>query len=225
MKFLKSIWFYVAISIIISMALLTFFVLGDFKKIQQQAGHGAHDAVAPMGPVKYPGKLTEELREFVTTLENRDAKIRKREEAIEAYRSSLRQEKEEFDVLKAEVTNLQSEFDKKAEEFRQRRIMLEQAEQDKMVDLTKTVESLSPGAAVALFLQMNKDNPENFANPTITGILNLMDPKDIAPIFEEMTDGKEASEESKTLAAILAQQLRRLVVEEAPSANGNPSGG
>ncbi|MDE0820210.1 MAG: hypothetical protein OSA95_03760 [Opitutales bacterium] len=222
-KFFNSIWFYVLLSVIISMAILATFVIKDLKKMG--AAHEVHDAPAPMGPVKYPGKLTEELKEFVATLEKRDAEIREREEAVDAYRDSLRQEKEEFDVLKAEVTNLQDKFDETALAFRKKRIILEKAEQLKMADLTKTVESLSPSAAVALFLQINKDNPENFANPTITGILNLMDPKDIAPIFEEMTDGKQASDESKSLAAILAQQLRRLVVEESPATTGNPSGG
>jgi flagellar motility protein MotE (MotC chaperone) len=222
-KLFNSIWFYVSLSFIISLVILVIFVNKDLEKMG--GAHEVHDAPAPMGPVKYPGKLTEELKEFVATLEKRDAEIREREEAVDAYRDSLRQEKEEFDVLKAEVTNLQDQFDKKAADFRTKRIFLEKAEQLKMVDLTKTVESLSPSAAVALFLQMNKANPENFANPTITGILNLMDPKDIAPIFEEMTDGKQASEESKSLASILAQQLRRLVVEESPATTGNPSGG
>jgi hypothetical protein len=222
-KLFNSIWFYVSLSFIISLVILVLFVNKDLNKMGD--AHEVHDAPAPMGPVKYPGKLSEELKEFVATLEKRDAEIREREEAVDAYRDSLRQEKEEFDVLKAEVTNLQDQFDKKAADFRTKRIFLEKAEQLKMVDLTKTVESLSPSAAVALFLQMNKANPENFANPTITGILNLMDPKDIAPIFEEMTDGKQASEESKSLAAILAQQLRRLVVEERPATTGNPSGG
>jgi hypothetical protein len=222
-KLFNSIWFYVLLSVIISVVILAIFVRKDLKKMG--GAHEAHDTPAPMGPVKYPGKLTEELKEFVATLEKRDAEIREREEAVDAYRDSLRQEKEEFDVLKAEVTNLQDQFDKNAEDFRKKRIILEKAEQLKMADLTKTVESLSPSAAVALFLQINKDNPENFANPTITGILNLMDPKDIAPIFEEMTDGKQASDDSKSLAAILAQQLRRLVVEESPASTDNPSGG
>jgi flagellar motility protein MotE (MotC chaperone) len=222
-SFLKSIWLYVGLSLFISLVVLTILFLADIKKLE--TAYETHDTPAPMGPVKYPGKLTEELKEFVATLEKRDAEIRKREEAIEAYRSSLRQEKEEFDVLKAEVTNLQAEFNEKAEDFRKKRIILEEEEQRKMEGLTKTIESLSPSAAVALFIQMNKDNPENFANPTITGILNLMDPRDIAPIFEEMTDGKQASEESKSLAAILAQQLRRLVVEPSPATTGNPSGG
>jgi hypothetical protein len=222
-SFFKSIWLYVGLSLFMSLVVLIILLLTDIKKLE--TAHETHDAPAPMGPVKYPGKLTEELKEFVATLEKRDAEILKREEAIEAYRSSLRQEKEEFDVLKAEVTNLQAEFNKKAEGFRKKRIILEEEEQRKMEGLTKTIESLSPSAAVALFIQMNKDNPENFANPTITGILNLMDPKDIAPIFEEMTNGKQASDESKSLAAILAQQLRRLVVEPSPATRGNPSGG
>ena len=222
-KLLNSTWFYSLLALAIAFVLAVIFARKALKKIG--ASHETHEASAPMGPVKYPGKLTEELKEFVATLEKRDAKIREKEEALEKIRDSLRQEKEEFDVLKTEVTNLQDQFDQKAEAFRQKRIILEKAEQLKMVDLTKTVESLSPSAAVALFLQMNKDNPENFANPTITGILNLMDPKDIAPIFEEMTDGKQASDDSKALAAILAQQLRRLVVEETPANPGNPSGG
>jgi len=222
-KLLNSTWFYSLLALAIAFVLAVIFARKDLKKIG--ASHETHEASAPMGPVKYPGKLTEELKEFVATLEKRDAKIREKEVALEKIRDSLRQEKEEFDVLKTEVTNLQDQFDQKAEAFRQKRIILEKAEQLKMVDLTKTVESLSPSAAVALFLQMNKDNPENFANPTITGILNLMDPKDIAPIFEEMTDGKQASDDSKALAAILAQQLRRLVVEETPANPGNPSGG
>jgi small neutral amino acid transporter SnatA (MarC family) len=49
---------------------------------------------------------------------------------------------------------------------------------------------------------------------TVLGVLELMDPKDIAPIFEEMTGGKEATEESRVLAGALVENLRRLVVEE-----------
>ena len=56
--------------------------------------HGAdHDPVSPTSPVKYPGKLTEELRDFVAELEKRDADIRERARTcrVSATVSSKRQ--------------------------------------------------------------------------------------------------------------------------------------
>jgi len=80
--------------------------------------------------------------------------------------------------------------------------------------LAATIEGLSPAAAVSLFLQMNSNSQENYPDRTVLGILDLMDPRDIAPIFEEMTGGKEATDESKALAAALTLELRNLVVND-----------
>ncbi len=185
--------------------------------------HGAdHDPVSPTSPVKYPGKLTEELRDFVAELEKRDADIRERAEDLQSIRNSIEQETQEFVKLKTEVINLQDQFDLKVEEHKKKYIELEQQEQENYRNLADTIESLSPSAAVTLFLQMNKDMdqeppaayPANYVNKTILGVLNLMDPRDIAPIFEEMNDDKSGTEESRQLAASLAQQLQKLVVEQ-----------
>lgn len=197
--------------------------------------HGAdHDPVSPTSPVKYPGKLTEELRDFVAELEKRDADIRERAEDLQSIRNSIEQETKEFTKLKTEVLNLQAQFDRKAQDLESKYIILQQKEQENYRNLADTIESLSPSAAVTLFLQMNKDMdqeppaayPANYVNKTILGVLNLMDPRDIAPIFEEMNDDKSGTEESRQLAASLAQQLQKLVVEQNnDDAATLPSGG
>tara|TARA_Y100000588_G_C14020178_1_gene823898 strand:- start:29 stop:697 length:669 start_codon:yes stop_codon:yes gene_type:complete len=218
---LKSPWPYAVLSVVVSMVVLFLLMNAQLKKMEV-AEH--HDPIAPTGPVKYPGKLTDELKDFVKDLETRAKKITIREEAVQAMLSSINQERQEFDLLKKEVEKLQSDFDKKVEDFQQRRLFLADTEQKKMVDLAKTIESLSPSAAVTLFLQLNKENTENLANSTITGILSLMKPSDIAPIFEEMTDGKQANDESKALAATLTEQLRFLVKEQKTTDDGASGG-
>ena len=118
--------------------------------------------------------------------------------------------------------------------MKEKYIILQQKEQENYRNLADTIESLSPSAAVTLFLQMNKDMdqeppaayPANYVNKTILGVLNLMDPRDIAPIFEEMNDDKSGTEESRQLAASLAQQLQKLVIEQNnDDAATLPSGG
>lgn len=241
MKIFKSIWFFVGLGLTLSVVLIIFMMGGFFKQMKDQLTHHApDDPVAPTSPVKYPGKLTDELKEFVAELEKRDAKIRQREEDLKSIRNSIEQERKEFDKLRSSLDNLHAEFDKKTVEFRKAYIFLEKAEQKNFQNLAETVESLSPSSVVALFLQMNKDrkqvvdgqletstdNPENYVNRTILGVLNLMQPRDIAPIFEQMTDPKEGTDESRQLAASLAQQLQRLVIEDKkPESGGTATGG
>ena len=236
MKFLKSLWSVVAIALVLSMVLL--FVLMNMAvnkfKAKHGEGHLPHLTIAPEKPIQYPANLTDDLKAFVAELERRDAVVRQREQDLDNLRNSIRQEKEEFDIQKKEILELQGGFDDRVTKFQERRLFLEQAQLNQMKDLAATVEGLSPAAAVTLFLQMNKDEfekaredkgltpeePVSLAMPdqTVTGIIELMDPKDVAPIMEEM-NGKEATEESKALAAALLQQLRTLVVEDSTDTN------
>jgi len=237
MKFLKSLWFVVAISLVLSMALLFFMMSGALKKFNEKYGdtHAPQLAIAPEKPIQYPANLTDDLKAFVAELERRDELIREREQDLENRRNSIRQELEEFDIHKKQILELQAGFDDRVKKFQDRRLFLEQAQLNQMKDLAATVEGLSPVAAVTLFLQMNQDEfkkareeqgltyaePVSLSIPdeTVTGIIELMDPKDFAPIMQEMTGGKEATDESKALAAALLQQLRTLVVEESADPN------
>jgi hypothetical protein len=247
MKFLKSIWTVVGLSLIISAIILFAVMQLALNGIKEDIHANRPPDLTPVPdrPIQYPDNLTEDIKAFVLELEKRDEKIRGREEDLENIRASIRQEKEEFENHKNEILNLQAEFDKKVQDFQKRRIFLEEKEFAQMKDLAATIEGLSPAAAVALFLQMNKDEfatqsdgsqpmaatgnaglalpgvgapkPEiKIPDLTVLGILELMDPKDIAPIFEEMTGGKEATDETRALAGALAQHLRRLVVESKP---------
>ena len=234
MKFFKTIWFPVLLSIVITVSIVFVMMNNVLNKKAQEQAHGApSEPVAPTSPVKYPGKLTDELRNFVAELEARDAEVRQKEEDLESIRHSIKQESREFEKLKLEVRNLQAEFDRKTQDLMSRYNWLEQKEQENYRNLADTIESLSPSAAVTLFLQMNKDMdqeppqpyPANYVNKTILGVLNLMDSRDIAPIFEEMNDEKSGTEESRQLAASLAQQLQRVVVEEKPASVAPATGG
>ena len=239
MKFLKSLWFVVAIAIMLSMVLLLVMMnmAANKFKAQHGEGHSPHLTIAPEKPIQYPDNLSEDLKAFIAELERRDAVVVQREQDLDNLRNSIRQEKEEFDIHKKEIQQLQAAFDDRVNKFQERRLFLEQAQLNQMKDLAATVEGLSPAAAVTLFLQMNKDDfkkaredqgltpeePVALAIPdqTVTGIIELMDPKDVAPIMEEMNAGKEATEESRALAAALLQQLRTLVVED----KGDPNNG
>lgn len=240
MKFLKSIWTVVGLSLLLSTVLLFVLMQSAIEKIRQEqhASHVPNLDPVPDKPIQYPDNLTDEIKAFVTELERRDELIRERERGLQSIRDSIRQEKKEFENHRQKILTLQAEFDGKVQEFRENKIYLEQKKIDQMKDLAATVEGLSPAAAVSLFLQMSKDEferqreeePEkefpipNMPDPVILGILELMDPKDIAPIFEELTGGKEATEESKALAASLTQSLQRLVVETEEDAQGGNGG-
>ena len=242
MKFLKSIWTVVGLSLAISTAMLFFLMQSSLEKIREErhANQVPNLEPVPEKPIQYPDNLSDEIKAFVAELERRDELIREREQGLQSIRDSIRQEKKEFENHRKEILNLQAEFDNKVQDFQSERIMLEQKEIDQMKDLAATVEGLSPAAAVSLFLQMSKDEfnnqreidnlgPETFPIPNqadrvVLGILELMDPKDIAPIFEELTGGKEATEETGALAASLTQSLQRLVVESAEEDEGKNGG-
>ena len=98
--------------------------------------------------MKYPGKLTEELRDFAE-LEKRDADIRERAEDLQSIRN-ISSETKEFTKLKTEVLNLQAQFDRKAQDLESKYIILQQKEQENYRNLADTIESLSPSAAVTV---------------------------------------------------------------------------
>ena len=80
MKFFKTIWFPVLLSIVITVSIVFVMMNNVLNKKAQEQAHGApSEPVAPTSPVKYPGKLTDELRNFVAELEARDAEVRQKE--------------------------------------------------------------------------------------------------------------------------------------------------
>ncbi len=216
MKFLTSIWSAVIGALVISMLLFMFLMNRAMKTIKAEHDHmlAKNLTAAPEKPFDIPDGIDENIKAFIAELEERDAKIRAREESINGMINSIKQEKEELAVLQNKVLGLQDDFAKNVEAFQDEKIILQKAEQDQMKDLAATIEGLSPAAAVSLFLQMNSNSQENYPDRTVLGILDLMDPRDIAPIFEEMTGGKEATDESKALAAALTLELRNLVVND-----------
>ena len=157
MKIFKNLWFLILLSLTVGVVLL--FVLMN-RFLHQQAGgahHAKHAPESPTSPVKYPGKLTDELRDFVAELEKRDAAIREKAEDLQSIRNSIEQETKEFEQLKTEVINLQAQFDRNVQDLKSKYILFEQKEQDNYRNLAGIIESLSPSAAVTLLLQMNKD--------------------------------------------------------------------
>jgi len=225
MKFLTSIWSAVIGGLLLSLLMFLFLMDKDMKEVkaEHQLMQAKNLKAAPEKPFNIPDGIDENIKAFIAELEERDANIRAREESLNGMISSIKQEKKELAVLQNKILGLQADFAKNVEAFQDEKIMLEKAKLNQMKDLAATVEGLSPGAAVTLFLQMSADDAQNLPDRTVLGILNLMDPRDIAPIFEEMTGGKEATDESKALAARLALELQNLVVTDS-SDDENPGG-
>ena len=234
MKFLTSIWSAVIGALILTLVMFFFLMNNAMKVIKDEHQHhlAASIPAAPEKPINYPDDLDENIKSFIKELEDRDARIRAREESLAGMLNSIKQEKKELESRQQQISDLKDDFGKKVKEHQARLIFLNKQEQDQMKDLAATVEALSPSAAVALFMQMNakKDAEDPTGtntlqpNSKIIAILDLMSPRDIAPIFEEMTGGKEATEESKSLAAALTQHLTRLVVEDNGDSKQNPGG-
>ena len=216
MKFLTSIWSAVIGGLLLSLLLFLFLMDKAMKEVKAEHQHmlSRNLSAAPEKPFDIPDGIDENIKAFISELEERDASIRAREESLNGMINNIKQEKVELTVLQNKILGLQTDFEKNAEAFQDKKIMLRKAEQNQMKDLAATIEGLSPAAAVTLFLQMSSDDMENSPDRTVLGILDLMDPRDIAPIFEEMTGGKEATDESKALAARLTLELRNLVVTD-----------
>jgi flagellar motility protein MotE (MotC chaperone) len=139
------------------------------------------------------GFWTIEMENVASELKEERTRTREQADQLAQREARLAAERQELEKVRAQIESLRQELATKVVEI--------QANESKNLrTLAQTYTSLTPGAAVAIFREMD--------DVTVVKILSLMKSESVAPIFEEMSHASSADASLARRAAALSEKLR-----------------
>lgn len=154
----------------------------------------------PVRPERPWDFWTVEIEALAAELKAQREKLQARSLALDERESRLGAERKELEKVRDQVEALRREIDQRVTE-----VSAEESRNLKV--LSATYRSLSPGAAVGIFAEMDQR--------TVVKLLSMMKPSETAAIFEEM--GRSSDPAIVRRAASLSESLRLLNATRAGS--------
>lgn len=197
MNILTKPWFAAMLIVLLQPAVSVFLVMKSTSafvaSLAAQAGEVAAEALRPR-ETRAPWdmwtpeieKLAQELKTQRDGLKDREQAVVQREARLAAEVAELSRTRKEIENQRAEITQLLT--------------VVGTDEIKNLKSLAQTYAALTPGAAVAIFSEMD--------DPTVVKILSLMKADVVGPIFEEMSKDKGEKKNQAQRAASLSERLR-----------------
>jgi flagellar motility protein MotE (MotC chaperone) len=193
MKILRHPAFLIALGLLsgVGAGLGSFWRAADAVYAAVLARHAAQvEARKPAAPW---GFWTIEMENVASELKEERARISEQSDQLAQREARLAAERQELEKVRAQIESLRKEVAIKVVEI--------QADESKNLrNLAQTYTSLTPGAAVAIFREMD--------DGTVVKILSLMKSDSVAQIFETMSHASAADASLARRAAALSEKLR-----------------
>lgn len=204
MKLLRSFWVIAFLALVINVGMTMFLFVKSQQRLIEPilAAKKAQKTSENQGIDEhniYWSFRTGEIENLADDLRHQKAVLTRREDELNAIESRIQVEKEE-------IRRLQEEFQQVHEAFSKRIVEVQQSELKNLKTLSNTYSSLTPQAAVAVFVEMDDDLSAK--------ILSLMKPETVAAIFEEMANSGVKQGASAKRVAELSNRLRLQLIKK-----------
>lgn len=197
MKFLRSTWFIAIIALLLGVGLQTFVLLSHVDELgaSHDAPAAAHVAGnAPPERIDWDF-ISPEFEALRMELKERVSVVARREEDLQEYEKRLQAERAEIEKLKREIEAVRDELSTRLTE-------IASSEQKNLKTLATTYSGMAPGAALAIFQEMDDE--------MVVKILAFMKPEPVGSILGMMAQTKDGEGTLAGRAAALSYKLRLL---------------
>ena len=191
-------WFLALVGLLSSLVIGVTMMMSAQKKIVATPPPVATAPVVeekPVPPQTVFSFHTNELVEMVEDLKKQKQKILEEQKDVKALAARTMADRQEVEKIRQEIKDLRSDLDKRVVE-------VQQEEVKNLDSLASTYTAMPPGAAVAIFREMEEDQ--------VVKILAAMKSKAVASILSEMgrTVDKAGEESVARRAARITDKLR-----------------